>query len=78
MYIIIKVDVSQYQKTYCLQARPCIFQPGNCTGLGSEGVNLLSFPAEKAHASCLLTEHLLQSSRNVSHYTIITLHDSGL
>ena len=23
---------------YCSQARPCIFQPGNCTGWGSEGV----------------------------------------
>ena len=24
---------------YCLQARPCIIQPGNFTGWGSEGVN---------------------------------------
>ena len=24
---------------YCLLARPCIFQPGNFTGWGSEGVN---------------------------------------
>ena len=24
---------------HCLQARPCIFQAGNCTGRGSEGVN---------------------------------------
>ena len=23
---------------YCLQVRRCIFQPGNCTGWGSEGV----------------------------------------
>ena len=23
---------------YCLQARPCIFQPGKLTGWGSEGV----------------------------------------
>ena len=29
----------QDRKVYCLQARPCIFQPGNCTGWGSEGVN---------------------------------------
>ena len=26
-------------KIYCLKARPCIFQPGYFTGLGSEGVN---------------------------------------
>ena len=25
-------------KLYCLQARPCIFLPGNITGWGSEGV----------------------------------------
>ena len=25
-------------KMLCLQARPCIFQPGNFTGCGSEGV----------------------------------------
>ena len=29
----------QERKVYCLQARPCIFQPGNFTGWGSEGVN---------------------------------------
>ena len=33
------------RKTYCLQACLCIFQPGNFTGLGSEGVNLLCLPA---------------------------------
>ena len=27
------------RKTDCLQARPCIFQPGNVTGWGIEGVN---------------------------------------
>ena len=27
------------RKIYCLQARPCIFQAGNYTGRGSEGVN---------------------------------------
>ena len=28
----------QDRKIYCLQARPCIFQPGNVTGWGGEGV----------------------------------------
>ena len=28
----------QDRKIYCLLARPCIFQPGNCTVWGSEGV----------------------------------------
>ena len=32
----------QDREIYCLQARPCIFQPGNFTGWGSEGVNVLS------------------------------------
>ena len=36
----IKVDVLQDQKIYCLKAWPCIFQPGNFTGLGSEGVKI--------------------------------------
>ena len=30
--------MSQDRKLYCLQAGPCIFQPGNVTGWGSEGV----------------------------------------
>ena len=34
--IALKVDV--LNKTHCLQACPCIFQPGNCTGWSSEGV----------------------------------------
>ena len=33
----LKVDVTD-RKMYCLQSRPYIFQPGNFTGLGSEGV----------------------------------------
>ena len=37
--IALKVDVLQEQKMYCLQAPPCIFQPGNFTGWGSEGIN---------------------------------------
>ena len=38
MYTL-KVDVLQDLKIYCLQARPCTFQPGNVTGWCSEGVN---------------------------------------
>ena len=34
-----KVDVLKERKIYCLLACPCIFQPGNVTGWGSEGVN---------------------------------------
>jgi len=30
-------------KIYCLQACPCIFQPGNVTGWGSEGVKSARF-----------------------------------
>ena len=33
-----KVDVLKDRKTDGLQARPCIFQPGNFTGWGSDGV----------------------------------------
>ena len=29
-------------KIYCLQACLCIFQPGNFTSWGSEGVNILA------------------------------------
>ena len=28
----------QERKIHCLQAGPCIFQPGNCTGWGGDGV----------------------------------------
>ena len=34
----LKVDVLQDREIYSLQARPCIFQPRNITGWGSEGV----------------------------------------
>ena len=34
-----KGDVLQDRNIHCLRARPCIFQPGNFTGWGSEGVN---------------------------------------
>ena len=40
--IALKEDVLQDRKTYCLQARPRIFQPGNFTGWGSEGVKLIA------------------------------------
>ena len=36
--IAFKVDVIG-QKIDCLEARQCIFQPGKCYRLGSEGVN---------------------------------------
>ena len=35
----IKAEVLQDRKIHCLQAGPCIFQPGNFTGWGSERVN---------------------------------------
>ena len=35
--IVLKIDVVG-PEIYCLEARPCIFQPGNFTGWGSEGV----------------------------------------
>ena len=41
--VALKVDVFQVRKIYCLQARPCIFQPGNFTGLGNERVNMIKF-----------------------------------
>ena len=37
--IALQAEVSQGQKISCLQACPCIFQPGKFTGWGSEGVN---------------------------------------
>ena len=37
--IALKADVLQDRKIYCLQACACIFQPGNLTGWGREGVN---------------------------------------
>ena len=36
----LKVDVTG-AKIYCLQARLCIFQPGNFKGCGSEGVKIV-------------------------------------
>ena len=35
----LKVDVLKEREIYCLQACLCVFQPGNFTGRGSEGVN---------------------------------------
>ena len=42
-------------KIYCLQARPCILQPGNLTGWGSAGVNTNKRLEEWA---CFVWEHL--------------------
>ena len=36
---------------YCLQARPCIFQPGNFTGFGSEGVKANRLAADVENRS---------------------------
>ena len=36
--IALKIDVLEDRNIYCLWARPCVFQPGNFTGMGSEGV----------------------------------------
>ena len=36
--VALKADMLKNRKIYCAQARPCIFEPGNVTGLGSEGV----------------------------------------
>ena len=43
--------MSQDQKICCLQACPCIIQPGHFTGWGSEGVNLkqLEYSLALAH-----------------------------
>ena len=43
--ITLKVEVLQDRKIYCWQARPFIFQPGNFTGRGSEGVKGKHLPA---------------------------------
>ena len=34
----LKADVLHDQKIYCLQERPCSFQPGNVTDWGTEGL----------------------------------------
>ena len=39
-HVALKVDVLQDRKIHCLQVCPCIFQPRNFTGWGSEGVNV--------------------------------------
>ena len=41
-HITLKVDVLKDRKIYCLQARPCIFQPGNVTCWSTQGVNGLT------------------------------------
>ena len=49
--IALKVDVIG-PKIDCLQACPCIFQPGNCAGRGSEGVNVVVCPAGILGTNC--------------------------
>ena len=46
----IEIGLLQIRKIYCLQARPCIFQPGNFKGWVSEGVNNQHF--------CLILSHV--------------------
>ena len=65
--IALKVDVLQDRKIDCLQARPSIFQPGNFTGCGGEGVkyspSLISLvvSVDTKHHVYLLT-YLLQGA----------------
>ena len=40
--VALKADVLKDRKIYSAQARPCIFQPGNFKGWGSEVVNMVS------------------------------------
>ena len=49
--IALKVDVLKDRKIYCLQARPCIFKPGNFTDWGSQGVKMGS---DENHFNILL------------------------
>ena len=44
-----------------MQARPCIFQPGNFTGWGSEGVNS-PFPVKHILLECPITTELFQKN----------------
>ena len=60
-FIALKVDVLKDRKIYCLQAHPCIFQPGNFTGWGSERVKL----------DTLLTEEELVE---VERWAVVELH----
>ena len=57
----------QDRKIYCLLARPGIFQPGNVTGWGSEGVNCL------AGIKAVLLVRILCNVRSFIIITIITV-----
>ena len=36
--LALNIDVLKDRKIHCLQARPCVIQPGTFTGCGNEGV----------------------------------------
>ena len=40
-----RIELKVDWKIYCLQACACTFQPGNFTGLGSDGVNYVKLAA---------------------------------
>ena len=60
-HVALKVDVLKDWKIYCFQAHPCIFQPRNFTGWGSERVKL----------DTLLTEEELVE---VERWAVVELH----
>ena len=67
----LKVDVIQDRNIHCLQARPCIVQPGNLTGWGgSEGV--------KTGDASVNPRHLPPCTCSCSEcYALMGRHDSG-
>ena len=48
---VLKVDLLEDQKIYCLQVCSCTLQPWNWTGMGSEGVKGLAFSLSKKKRS---------------------------
>ena len=64
--IALKVDVLQDREIHCLQARPCICQPGNFTCWDSEGVNGKIFDVTEAK------DHPTHSVRAQLHLPVLT------
>ena len=55
------------QKIYCLQVRPGIFQPGNFTGWGSEGVNIKTKIRKKKKSRSSDTQRLKATEAATQH-----------
>ena len=74
----LQADVSYDPKIYCVQACLCIFQPGNFTGWGSDGVSNCNSYNENLYWLGMLQWHFLFKLCNSNMITSVSISSQPL